>query len=107
MEESSSLEQVFIISKIEGSEATRVHLNDRRRIVRGLALVLLQIGSIEAIQRGILVTFTAEIVKPITECLAMRDSDCVSPYNDRCEDRRLLNSCSKKNTETLVAYLTK
>lgn len=48
-EEASSPEQVFVVSQIEGSEATRIHFHNRRRVLWSFALVLPQVGCVEAV----------------------------------------------------------
>lgn len=79
MEQTLFLEKVRIIVTIKFGRAATIHLY-RCGVVTQALTFSLQERSIGGIQRRVLITFSREIIKPVTEGVAMAYSNCVSSY---------------------------
>lgn len=82
LEQAAALEHAAVVAEVEGEEAARVHLHDRRVVRRRLALGPPQVRSVRRVQRRVRVAGTAaprEVVQPLGEGVAVGDADRVSP----------------------------
>jgi hypothetical protein len=82
LEQAAALEQVAVVAHVEGPEAARVHLHDRRVVRRRLALPLAQVRRVHWVQRRVRVAGAAaagEVVQALAEGVAVGDADRVGP----------------------------
>lgn len=82
LEQAPPLEHVAVVAQVEGPEAPRVHLGDRR-VVRQRLAPLPQLRRVRRVQRRVRVHGARapprEIVQPLAERVAVGDADRVSP----------------------------
>ena len=82
LEEAAAPEEAAVVAQVEGEEAARVHLHDRRVVRRRRALAPPQVRRVLRVQRRVRVAGAAlpgEVVQPLAERVAVRDADRVRP----------------------------
>lgn len=85
LEQTSALEQAAVVTEVEGEEAPRVHLHDGGVICRRGTLGPPEVRRVHRVQRRVGVGWPAaarEVVQALTEGVAVRDADGVSPCRD-------------------------
>jgi hypothetical protein len=76
LEQAAALDQVAVVVHVEGAEAARVHLHDRRVVRQRLAL-LSQLRRVHRVQRRVRAAAAGEVVQALAEGVAVGDADRV------------------------------
>lgn len=83
LEQAPALEEAPVVAQVEGQEASRVHLHDRRVVRRRRALCAAEGRGVGGVQRRVRVAGAAaarEVVEPLAEGVAVRDADRVRAW---------------------------